>query len=104
MPPPKRAPDQMRAVSLTPGFARHAEGSCLVKFGDTHVLVTHVSLQEWRAAARKRLADPRHRHVEGGGRDAGGYGERAEGDEYRRTTTGRDLDGTLAGLRQGGEK
>ena len=35
-----RAPDQMRAVSLTPGFSRHAEGSCLVKFGDTHVLVT----------------------------------------------------------------
>src|SRR5215469_15583369 len=39
------APDQMRAVSLTPGFARHAEGSCLVKFGDTHVLVT-ASLEE----------------------------------------------------------
>src|SRR5437763_6934529 len=40
MRPSNRAPDQMRAVSLTPGFARHAEGSCLVKFGDTHVLVT----------------------------------------------------------------
>jgi ribonuclease PH len=40
-----RAPDQMRAVSLTPGFSRHAEGSCLVKFGDTHVLVT-ASLEE----------------------------------------------------------
>jgi ribonuclease PH len=35
-----RAPDQMRVVSLTPGFSRHAEGSCLVKFGDTHVLAT----------------------------------------------------------------
>jgi ribonuclease PH len=35
----------MRSVSLTPGFARHAEGSCLVKFGDTHVLVT-ASLEE----------------------------------------------------------
>ena len=35
-----RAPDQLRQVSLEPGFARHAEGSCLVKFGDTHVLVT----------------------------------------------------------------
>src|ERR1700677_2897626 len=43
--PGTRAPDQMRAVSLTPGFARHAEGSCLVKFGDTHVLVT-ASLEE----------------------------------------------------------
>src|SRR3954468_1439416 len=40
-----RAPDQMRAVSLTPGFSRHAEGSCLVKFGHTHVLVT-ASLEE----------------------------------------------------------
>jgi ribonuclease PH len=40
-----RAPDQMRAVSLTPGFSSHAEGSCLVKFGDTHVLVT-ASLEE----------------------------------------------------------
>jgi ribonuclease PH len=40
-----RAPDQMRAVSLTPGFSRHAEGSCLVKFGDTHLLVT-ASLEE----------------------------------------------------------
>src|SRR5215471_740108 len=40
-----RAPDQMRSVSLTPGFSRHAEGSCLVKFGDTLVLVT-ASLEE----------------------------------------------------------
>jgi ribonuclease PH len=30
----------MRAISLEPGAAKHAEGSCLVKFGDTHVLVT----------------------------------------------------------------
>jgi len=40
-----RAPDQLRPVSLEPGFTRHAEGSCLVKFGDTHVLVT-ASLEE----------------------------------------------------------
>jgi ribonuclease PH len=39
MRPSNRAVDQMRAVSFTPGFARHAEGP-LVKFGDTHVLVT----------------------------------------------------------------
>ena len=45
MRPSNRTPDQMRAVSLTPGFSRHAEGSCLVKFGDTHVLVT-ASLEE----------------------------------------------------------
>jgi len=41
----ERAPDQLRKVSLEPGFAKHAEGSCLVKFGDTHVLVT-ASLEE----------------------------------------------------------
>ncbi len=35
-----RAFDQLREVSLVPGFAKHAEGSCLVKCGDTHVLVT----------------------------------------------------------------
>ena len=45
MRPSKRAPDAMRFVSLEPGVAKHAEGSCLVKFGDTHVLVT-ASLQE----------------------------------------------------------
>jgi ribonuclease PH len=40
MRPSKRAADQLRSVSLEPGAAKHAEGSCLVKFGDTHVLVT----------------------------------------------------------------
>ena len=40
MRPSGRAPDQMRSIEMTPGFSRHAEGSCLVKFGDTHVLVT----------------------------------------------------------------
>ncbi len=40
-----RAADQLRSVSLEPGVAKHAEGSCLVKFGDTHVLVT-ASLEE----------------------------------------------------------
>ena len=45
MRPSKRASDAMRVVSLEPGVAKHAEGSCLVKFGDTHVLVT-ASLQE----------------------------------------------------------
>jgi ribonuclease PH len=45
MRPTGRRPDQLRAVSLEPGFAKHAEGSCLVKFGDTHVLCT-ASLDE----------------------------------------------------------
>ncbi|MBL1241479.1 MAG: ribonuclease PH [OCS116 cluster bacterium] len=30
----------IRAISLERGFSKHAEGSCLVKFGDTHVLCT----------------------------------------------------------------
>jgi ribonuclease PH len=38
--PSKRAPADMRAVSLERGVAKHAEGSCLVRFGDTHVLCT----------------------------------------------------------------
>ncbi|MBV9551788.1 MAG: ribonuclease PH [Alphaproteobacteria bacterium] len=40
MRPSGRAPDALRAVSLEPGFAKYAEGSCLAKFGDTHVLCT----------------------------------------------------------------
>jgi ribonuclease PH len=40
MRPSSRLADQLRSVSLEPGFAKHAEGSCLVKFGDTHVLCT----------------------------------------------------------------
>lgn len=35
-----RAPDQMRPVTLTKGWAKYAEGSCLVEFGDTKVLCT----------------------------------------------------------------
>jgi ribonuclease PH len=38
--PSKRQPDELRAVSLERGAVKYAEGSCLVKFGDTHVLVT----------------------------------------------------------------
>jgi ribonuclease PH len=40
MRPSGRAPDQLRAVRLEPGYAKHAEGSCLARFGDTHVLCT----------------------------------------------------------------
>jgi len=40
MRPSGRAPDQLRPVSLEPGFSRYAEGSCLVRFGETHVLCT----------------------------------------------------------------
>ena len=38
--PSGRAPDELRRVSFTRRFAKHAEGSVLVEFGDTHVLCT----------------------------------------------------------------
>src|ERR1051325_3760419 len=40
-----RRPDELRAVRLEAGFAKYAEGSCLVRFGDTHVLCT-ASIEE----------------------------------------------------------
>ncbi|WLR92801.1 ribonuclease PH [Shinella zoogloeoides] len=45
MRPSGRKTDQMRKVSFERNVSKHAEGSCLVKFGDTHVLVT-ASLEE----------------------------------------------------------
>ena len=45
MRPSKRQPDELRPVSFERGVSRHAEGSCLVKFGETHVLCT-ASLDE----------------------------------------------------------
>ncbi len=38
--PSGRAPDQLRKIEFVTGFSKHAEGSCLAKFGDTHVLCT----------------------------------------------------------------
>ena len=35
-----RAVNELRAVALETGFSKYAEGSCLAKFGDTHVLCT----------------------------------------------------------------
>ena len=40
MRPSGRAADQLRNVSLEPNFAKYAEGSCLVRFGNTHVICT----------------------------------------------------------------
>ncbi len=40
MRPSGRRPDEMRQVMLEPGVSKHAEGSCLVQFGDTQVLCT----------------------------------------------------------------
>lgn len=38
--PSARAFDELRAISLEPGFSPYAEGSCMAKFGNTHVLCT----------------------------------------------------------------
>ena len=40
MRPSGRTPDQMRSITIEPRFTRHAEGSVLIGFGDTKVLVT----------------------------------------------------------------
>jgi ribonuclease PH len=40
MRPSGRAPDEMRAISIETNFTKHAEGSVLIGFGDTKVLVT----------------------------------------------------------------
>jgi ribonuclease PH len=45
MRPSKRNSDELRRVSIERAVSKHAEGSCLIKFGDTHVLCT-VSLEE----------------------------------------------------------
>ena len=40
MRPSERKNNEMRSISFEIGVSKHAEGSCLVKFGDTHVLCT----------------------------------------------------------------
>jgi ribonuclease PH len=40
MRPSGRAANELRQIRLEKGVAKHAEGSCLVRFGDTHVLCT----------------------------------------------------------------
>ncbi len=45
MRPSGRKPDELRVVSFERNYIKHAEGSCLIRFGDTHVLCT-ASLEE----------------------------------------------------------
>jgi ribonuclease PH len=45
MRPSKRQPDELRRVSFERAVSMHAEGSCLIKFGNTHVLCM-ASLEE----------------------------------------------------------
>ena len=45
MRPSKRELDQLRSIEIIPEFTKHAEGCCLIKCGDTHVICT-ASLEE----------------------------------------------------------
>ena len=45
MRPSGRAPDEMRAITIETGFTSHAEGSCLISFGETRVLC-NASIEE----------------------------------------------------------
>ena len=40
MRPSGRSADEMRAITIETGYTKHAEGSCLISFGDTKVLCT----------------------------------------------------------------
>lgn len=56
MRPSNRQNDELRRVSLERGFTRHAEGSCMVRFGNTHVLCTasvETSVPPWLRGSGK---------------------------------------------------
>jgi len=81
MRPSGRAPDQMRTITMEPGFTRHAEGSCLVSFGDTRVLCTasvETNLPPWLRGKGKGWVTaeygmlPRATHTRGRREAAGG--------------------------------
>lgn len=81
MRPSGRAPDQMRVITMEPGFTRHAEGSCLVSFGDTRVLCTasvETNLPGWLRGKGKGWVTgeygmlPRATHTRGRREAAGG--------------------------------
>jgi ribonuclease PH len=81
MRPSGRAPDQMRAIDMEAGFTKHAEGSCLISFGDTRVLCTasvETNLPPWlRGKGRGWVTAeygmlPRATHTRGRREAAGG--------------------------------
>jgi ribonuclease PH len=86
--PNGRSPDQLRKVSFTRGYTRHAEGSVLVAFGDTRVLCT--------ASVEERV--PAWKKEKGGGWVTAEYGmlPRATHDRNRReAATGKQGGRTL---------
>ena len=86
--PSGRAADQLRSVSFTRGYTRHAEGSVLVAFGDTRVLCT--------ASVEERV--PNWKKEKGGGWVTAEYGmlPRSTHDRMRReAATGKQGGRTL---------
>ena len=64
MRPSKRKPDELRRVSIERAVSMHAEGSCLIKFGNTHVHGREgVHFYTRGKVATSRWPDPRHRGV-----------------------------------------
>ena len=66
MRPSGRSPDRLRDVRMVPGASKYAEGSCLIQFGDTHVLCTASVRAAGAAVAarqRPRLGHRRVRHA-----------------------------------------
>ena len=54
MRPSGRAPDEMRAITIETGYTKHAEGSCLISFGETRGVMhrerrrTHPAVAAWQ--------------------------------------------------------
>ena len=64
--PSGRAFDELRPITLETGVTRYAEGSCLAKFGNTHVLCTaswEKGVPGWMKGKGERLGDRRVRHA-----------------------------------------
>ena len=56
--PSGRQADQMRHIELIARFSPYAEGSCLAKFGNTHVLVTAMTkaaISEYRQGRERNM-------------------------------------------------
>ena len=57
MRPSARKPDVLREISMQTNVNAHAEGSCLIKFGRTHVLCT-ATLETSKDARRSSTSSP----------------------------------------------
>ena len=61
-----RGPSQLRPTSITRDYLPHAEGSCLIEMGNTHVICTASiahGVPRWLKGARAGLGDGRVRHA-----------------------------------------